>query len=100
MSDKENAVQQAQIWAQEARAQRAIVRSILRYFGLPERDYEALTLIQGRMKALKQEVADLGYHHSASHITPDYRDGFNRAIEEACGLLDDAGSGDTPEGGA
>jgi hypothetical protein len=45
---KENAVQQAQGWAQEARTQRATVLSILRYFGLPERDYEALALIKAK----------------------------------------------------
>jgi hypothetical protein len=61
MSDKDNAVQQAQIWAQEARTQRAIVLSILRYFGLPERDYEALTLIQekdGDMRAAMLKARD------------------------------------------
>jgi hypothetical protein len=41
---KDNAVLQAQIWAQEARNQRATVLEILRYFGLPERDWEALRL--------------------------------------------------------
>jgi hypothetical protein len=37
--------------------------------------------------ALRERIAALAYHHSASHITPDYRDGFNRAVEEVCGLL-------------
>lgn len=55
MSDKENVVQQAQMWAQEARTQRAIVLSILRYFGLPERDYEALSLIQAKVEAVAAE---------------------------------------------
>jgi hypothetical protein len=43
---KDNAVLQAQIWAQEARTQRATALDILRYFGLPEHDWEALRLIQ------------------------------------------------------
>jgi hypothetical protein len=43
---KDNAVLQAQIWAAEARGQRATVLEILRYFGLPEHDWEALRLIK------------------------------------------------------
>jgi hypothetical protein len=52
----ENAVQQAKQWAQEARAQRATVLSILRHFGLPENDWEALSLIE-RMQ--RSEPADM-----------------------------------------
>jgi hypothetical protein len=47
---KDNAVLQAQIWAAEARGQRATVLEILRYFGLPERDYEALHLIRRHLE--------------------------------------------------
>jgi hypothetical protein len=47
---KDNAVLQAQIWAQEARTQRATVLEILRYFGLPERDWEALRLIKAKIE--------------------------------------------------
>jgi hypothetical protein len=50
MTDKDNAVQQAQQWAQEARTQRETVLSILRYFGLPEHDYEALHLIRRHLE--------------------------------------------------
>lgn len=51
---KDNAVQQARRWAQEARTQRAIVLDILRYFGLPERDWEALRLIRQHIEAIAE----------------------------------------------
>lgn len=47
---KDNAVLQAQSWAQEARTQRATVLDILRYFGLPEHDWEALRLIKAKLE--------------------------------------------------
>jgi hypothetical protein len=47
---KDNAVLQAQIWAAEARTQRATVLEILRYFGLPEHDWEALRLIKAKLE--------------------------------------------------
>jgi hypothetical protein len=47
---KDNAVLQAQIWAAEARGQRATVLEILRYFGLPEHDWEALRLIREKLE--------------------------------------------------
>lgn len=59
---KQNAVQQAQQCAQEARTQRATVLSILRYFGLPENDWEALRLIMAKVDVPAepvQAVADL-----------------------------------------
>lgn len=68
MSDKENAVQQAQGWAQEARTQRATVLSILRYFGLPERDYEALTLIKAKVEALAAEWDECHYDAPGGEI--------------------------------
>jgi hypothetical protein len=55
---KNNAVQQAQIWAQEARTQRSIVRDILTYFGLPDRDYKALALIKEKIEGA-QPIADV-----------------------------------------
>lgn len=64
MSDKDSAVQQAQVWAQEARTQRAIVLSILRYFGLPERDYEALSLIKAKVEAVASEWDACLYENS------------------------------------
>lgn len=50
---KENAVAQAQQWAQEAKSQRSTVLEILRYFGLPENDYEALSLIKAKQEQAK-----------------------------------------------
>ncbi len=43
---KENAIQQAKQWAQEAKTQRSTVISILRMMGLPENDYEAESLVR------------------------------------------------------
>lgn len=43
---KEHSIQQSQQHAMEARTQRETVLSILRHFGLPENDSEALTLIK------------------------------------------------------
>lgn len=60
-ADKDNAVQQAQIWAQEARTQSETVLSILRYFGLPERDYEALRLIQQKLERIASEWDECHY---------------------------------------
>lgn len=57
-SAKGHAVLQAQSWAQEARAQRATVLEILRYFGLPEHDWEALRLI-------KEKLGDADSAHKA-----------------------------------
>ena len=58
---KESLVKQAQQWAEEAKYQGATVLEILRYFGLPEHDYEALTLIKAHVEAAglrsKQEAA-------------------------------------------
>lgn len=48
---KDHAVQQAQNWAMEAKTQRETVLSILRYFGLPEHDWEALRLISAKVAA-------------------------------------------------
>jgi hypothetical protein len=48
---KDSAIQQAQQWAQEARTHRSTVLDILRYFGLPERDWEALSLIKAKLEA-------------------------------------------------
>jgi len=50
-NDKENAVHQAQMWALEARTHRDTVLSILRYFGLPEHDWEALSLIKAKFES-------------------------------------------------
>lgn len=116
MSDKENAVQQAQIWAQEARTQRAIVLSILRYFGLPQQDYNALTLIAEKDSQMREamlkardalNMAQTGLKwYRDSH--PEDVDGSDSEadaeIEQALAALETelrhASSGDTPEGGA
>lgn len=68
MSDKDSAVQQAQVWAQEARTQRAIVLSILRYFGLPERDYEALSLIKAKVEAVAASWDECHYEAPGGEI--------------------------------
>jgi hypothetical protein len=68
MTDKDNAVQQAQQWAQEARTQRETVLSILRYFGLPERDYEALTLIRQKVESVAADWDECHYDAPAGEI--------------------------------
>lgn len=60
LAAKENVVQQAQQWAQEARTQRATVLDILRYFGLPENDWEALRLIKERLVVQPSPMPELG----------------------------------------
>jgi hypothetical protein len=69
---KDNAVQQAQMWAQEARTQRATVLEILRYFGLPEHDYEALSLIKAKLEA---STAPAG-------VTPELPDAIRVPLDE------------------
>jgi hypothetical protein len=93
MADKENAVQQAQQWAQEARTQRATVLSILRFFGLPERDYEALTLIQEKDSQMREAMlkARDALHAAAAGLEwyrdrcPDAVDGSDSEADEQIG---------------
>lgn len=57
---KENVIQQAQIWAMEAKTQKAIVISILRSLGLPEHDWEAERLVAEKFaEATRQAVPDV-----------------------------------------
>jgi hypothetical protein len=57
---KSHLIQQAQIWHDEAKTQRATVLDILRHFGLPENDWEAKRLIiahlAGQSQATMQAV--------------------------------------------
>lgn len=55
---RDNAVQQATTWAQEARTQRAIVSSILGSMELPDEDWHAETLVAGYVATLKEQVAE------------------------------------------
>jgi hypothetical protein len=80
---KDNAVLQAQIQAQEARTHRATVLDILRYFGLPEHDWEALRLIREKLETPPPEavatLADLdaviarwqGLHDTADEFSDE-----------------------------
>lgn len=57
---RESVAQQAQQWALEAKTQRATVLSILRHLGLPENDWEALSLIQAAQASpAKPDLAGL-----------------------------------------
>lgn len=62
---KENAIQQAQIWAMEAKTQRAIVISILKALGLPEHDWEAQRLVLEKFDALAQQPSETAIHNAA-----------------------------------
>lgn len=51
-SARSHAAREASRWAAEARGQRSTVLSVLRYFGLPEHDWEALRLIREKLEGL------------------------------------------------
>jgi hypothetical protein len=53
---KENAVQQAQQHAMEARTQRGTVLDILRHFGCPEEDWHALSLVKAALASPQQHA--------------------------------------------
>lgn len=55
-SAKANAVQQAKIWAQEARTQRSIVQSLCEIAGIPGPDYEAESRMRVRIAECMQAV--------------------------------------------
>lgn len=53
---RDNAIQQARTWAQEARTQRGIVLGILRELGLPEVDWNAERLVVEHVEKLELEL--------------------------------------------
>ena len=69
---KDNAVLQAQIWAQEARTQRATVQEILHYFGLPEHDWEALHLIRRHLEGSHAKCPTCGTSPNAGVKGPEH----------------------------
>jgi hypothetical protein len=74
--DKENVVQQARQWAQEARMQRSTVIGILKALGLPERDWEAQSLVLAHVASIKSAAPASVPHlsdieHPMQHAYPD-----------------------------
>jgi hypothetical protein len=49
-----------------------------------------------RGQRIAQATRELKFHPSASHISPDYRDGWNHAIEQVALLWERYGLGETP----
>ena len=88
--DKENAVQQAQIWAQEARSQRATVLGILKALGLPEQDYNAERLVLSHVGAMRA-----AFHVNMLRAFPDKSHAEIAAeIDKAVGLALPAAQGE------
>jgi hypothetical protein len=92
---KENVIRQAQQWALEAKTQRATVLSILRHFGLPENDWEALRLIQAAqaspakpdLSGLIATIKEMRPPNTLIRFSDLYVEGFVTARDQAAALL-------------
>lgn len=54
-----NAVQQASMWAQEARTQKAALHGVMHELGLPAHDWEAVTLVRSAIAQIKVAAGPL-----------------------------------------
>lgn len=79
LTAKDNAIQQAQCWAQEARTQKAIVHHIGTLVGC-ENDWETAEAVKARIDELEQAKAEINPARlSAQYATGLYRAGWDDA---------------------